>query len=327
MTKAAFPEGVIAPAHYGPRIRAAGVYLNVQQLIPEDRAAEAMADLLGATHVCPASIVAWGVKKAQDLAPVAAHVAARVAKAPVRHVDETGFRIAGKTQWLHTASTPHLTQYRVSAKRGDVAAGCTGGIIVHDHFKPYYSLADVGHALCNAHHPRELKALIEIEKEPWAAKMSRLLLRANSTVRRAAEATATALTAHRFHRLDWSYDAIVARGLAFHQAQPPLGRRQGARGRPARRPGHNLLIRLRDFKADVMRFMSDFAVPFTNNQAERDIRMMKVKMKISGGFRTQAGAETFATLRSIISTARKQAWNILQTLATPSHRLISDLSG
>src|SRR5450759_250979 len=107
------------------------------------------------------------------------------------------------------------------------------------------------------------------------------------------------------------YDAIVSLGLAFHELQPPLERRAGARGKQPRRPGHNLLVRFRDFKADGVRFATDFTVPFTNNQAGQDIRMMKVKMKISGGFRTNAGAETFATLRSVISTARKRGWNIL----------------
>ena len=110
-------------------------------------------------------------------------------------------------------------------------------------------------------------------------------------------------------------------------APPALGRRPGARGKSARRPGHNLLVRLRDFKTEVLRFLFDFAVPFTNNQAEQDIRMMKVKMKISGGFRTQSGAETFATIRSVLSTARKQGWNLLTALSTTPASLILALSG
>jgi len=123
------------------------------------------------------------------------------------------------------------------------------------------------------------------------------------------------------------YDAIIGRGLVFHEAQPALARRPGARGRSPKRVGHNLLERLRDHKAEVLRFVSDFTVPFTNNQAEQDIRMMKVKMKISGGFRTQAGAETFATLRSVLSTARKQGRNILRALTATPASLIQELSG
>src|SRR5664279_1472482 len=187
VTKAAFPPEVTAHVQYGYRIKAASVYLNAQQLVPEDRVGDIMQDLFGAGRLCPASIVAWGEKKAEQLAPAAAHIADLVAKAPVRNLDETGFRISGKTQWLHTASTLGLTHYRVSEKRGALGKTLQGGIIVHDHFKPYFTLKGVGHALCNAHHLRELKALIEIEKEPWATKMSRLLLTAARAVRCAVE--------------------------------------------------------------------------------------------------------------------------------------------
>jgi len=327
VTKAAFPAEVTAHVQYGPRIRAAAVYLNAQQLVPEDRVGEIMKDLFGAGLLCPASIVAWSARKAVELAPVEAHIAASVARAPVRNLDETGFRIGAKTQWLHSASTAALTHYRVSEKRGTLLTTLQGGVIVHDHFKPYFTLKDVEHALCNAHHLRELKALIDIEKEPWARKMSRLLVNAAKAVRRASEQGQSALAERTSRRIVAVYDAIVLRGLAFHEQQPPLGRRPGARGRSAKRPGHNLLIRLRDFKTEVLRFLFDFAVPFTNNQAEQDIRMMKVKMKISGGFRTQVGAETFTTLRSVLSTARKRGWNLLKTLSNTPASLILALSG
>ena len=318
-TKAAFPEGVTSPVQYGARVRATAVYLNVQQLIPEDRVAQAMNDLFGAGLLCPASLVAWGERMADQLAPLAAQIEALVAGSRVRHLDETGFRIGGKTQWLHTASTGALTSYRVSDKRGALPKGLKGGVIVHDHFKPYYTLPHVAHALCNAHHLRELKALIDIEKEQWAWQMRNLLLDANKAVREAGGLGQSALSPPVLRGLVKRYNAIVRRGLAFHRKQKPLARQAGARGAIPHRPGHNLLRRLHKFKSDVLRFVYDFAVPFTNNQAEQDLRMMKVKMKISGGFRTTAGARTFACLRSIISTARKQGWNILQTLlAHPS---------
>jgi len=286
-----------------------------------------MQDLFGAGRLCPASVVAWGENKAEELTPVAAHIAALVVQAPVRNLDETGFRISGKTQWLHSASTAALTHYRVSEKRGALWTTLQGGVIVHDHFKPYFTLKGVGHALCNAHHLRELKALMDIEKEPWATKMSRLLVTAARAVRQAVEQGQSAVAERISRRIVTVYDAIVLRGLAFHEQQPALGRRPGARGRSAKRPGHNLLVRLRDFKTEVLRFLFDFAVPFTNNQAEQDIRMMKVKLKISGGFRTQAGAETFATLRSVLSTTRKRGWNLLKTLSNTPASLILALSG
>ena len=327
VTKAAFPPEVPAYVQYGSRIRAAAVYLNAQQLIPEDRVGDVMQDLFGAGRLCPASVVAWGEKKAEELTPVAAHIAALVVQAPVRNLDETGFRISGKTQWLHSASTAALTHYRVSEKRGALWTTLQGGVIVHDHFKPYFTLKGVGHALCNAHHLRELKALMDIEKEPWATKMSRLLVTAARAVRQTVEQGQSAVAERISRRIVTVYDAIVLRGLAFHEQQPALGRRPGARGRSAKRPGHNLLVRLRDFKTEVLRFLFDFAVPFTNNQAEQDIRMMKVKMKISGGFRTHAGAETFATLRSVLSTTRKRGWNLLKTLSNTPASLILALSG
>jgi len=326
-TTASFPEGVISAAQYGPRVRAVSVYLNVQQLIPEDRVAQAMADLFGAATLCPDSVVAWGKRKAEEFEAVAARIAALVAQACVRHLDETGFRVAGKGQWLHTASTTALTSYRVSAKRGDLPKGFRGGVIVHDHFKPYYAMpGGVRHALCNAHHLRELKALIDIDKEQWAWQMRDLLAEANGAVQGAIIEGAAALPTPVLRTLIKRYNAIVRRGLAFHRNQPPLARQIGARGRAPHRPGHNLLIRLHKFKRDVLRFLYDFAVPFTNNEGERDLRMMKVKMKISGGFRTMAGARTFACLRSVISTARKQGWNILQTLAATPAALIQSLA-
>jgi transposase len=314
-TTAGFPEGVISPAQYGPRVRAAAVYLNVQQLLPEDRVAQAMADLFGAATLCPDSVVAWGRRKAEEFEALAARIAALVARAAVRHLDETGFRVAGRGQWLHTASTAALTSYRVSAKRGDLPKGFRGGVIVHDHFKPYYAMpGGVRHALCNAHHLRELKALIDIDKEQWAGQMRDLLVDGNESARAAVAEGAAALPTPVLRTLIKRYNAIIRRGLAFHRGLPPLVRAIGARGRAPHRPGHNLLVRLHKFKGDVLRFLYDFAVPFTNNEAERDLRMMKVKMKISGGFRTMAGARTFARIRSVISTARKQGWNILQTL-------------
>lgn len=324
-TQAVFPEGVIGPAQYGPRVKVAAVYLNVQQLIPEDRVAQTMHDLFGAGLLCPASIVAWGEKKAGELAAVATHIAVAVAAARVRHLDETGFRVSGKTQWLHTASTKALTSYRVSGKRGALPKGFRGGVIVHDHFKPYYTLPGVGHALCNAHHLRELKALIDIDNEQWARQMSDFLLEANEAVRSATARAMTVLPIPILRPLIRRYNAIVRRGLAFHRKQKPLARQVGARGRLPHRPGHSLLIRLHKFKGDVLRFLYDFSVPFTNNQAEQDLRMMKVKMKISGGFRTTAGAQVFACLRSVISTARKQRWNILQTLTAQPPEIIQRL--
>ena len=323
-TKAGFPAGVAAPAQYGERIRAAAVYLNVQQLIPEDRVAQTMSDLFGSPLLCPASLTAWVSAKAAAFATVTARIAELAAVAPVRHLDETGLRIAGKTQWLHTVSSQSLTFYRVSEKRGAVPEDLQGGVVVHDHFKPHYGLTGVAHAYCNAHHLRELKALIEFDAELWAKDMRDLLVEANEAARTARQQGATALAPPALRRFVARYWEAVRAGLAFHRAMPAL--KQCATGRTKRRPGHNLLERLKTYKDDVLRFLHDFAVPFTNNLAEQDLRMMKVKMKISGGFRTFEGASRFASLRSVVSTARKRGWNILQALVSQPHDLIRQLA-
>ena len=320
-TRAGFPAWVNAPVQYGKRIGALVLYLLHYQLLPEKRLATLMADLFGVALVS-ATIARISQDCAERFGGFAVAIRDRVAAAPVKHLDETGFRIGGKTQWLHVASTALLTFYRVSARRGSLLANLTG-IVVHDHWKPYYTLTGVLHALCNAHHLRELKALVEIEKEDWARRMQRLLRRACHVVNLAREQDVP-LKPGLIALIERGYDAIVADGLAFHEAQPALTKTR-PRGRPPRRVGHNLLLRFRTHKQDVLRFLANPLVPFTNNLAERDGRMMKLRQKISGGFRSEDRAKDFAVIRSVLSTARKQGWNIIATLTADPYRLLSQL--
>ena len=320
-TQAPFPEGVAAPVQYGTRICAFVVYLLHGHFLPEDRLAELMRDLFGVSLV-PATIARMSRSCAHRLRSFAEAVRQQVTAAKVKHLDETGFRLGGKTQWLHIASTILLTFYRVCSKRGSLWEGVVG-IVVHDHWKPYYTMKGVLHGLCNAHHLRELKALIEIDQEKWARKMQILLRRACHATNLARE-RGVPLKPRFIARIQRRYDAIVAEGLAFHQAKPALRRAQ-CRGHKPKRVGHNLLVRLQQRRDDVLRFLSDPDVPFTNNEAERDARMMKLRQKISGGFRSQASAEDFATIRSVISTAKKQGWNILGTLMRDPRELIQAL--
>jgi transposase len=324
-TRAAFPDGVTAPVQYGPRIAAFVLYLLHYHLLPEKRLAMLMADLFGVTLVA-ATIARISRDCARRYGGFADAVRELVAAAALKHMDETGFRIGGRTQWLHIASTLRLTFYRVSPKRGSLLANVTG-IVVHDHWKPYYTMAGVRHALCNAHHLRELKALVEIEKEDWALRMQRLLRRACHVTNLARE-RGVPLKPGLIALFERRYDTILADGLAFHDAQPALVRTAGTgkrRGRPPRRVGHNLLLRLSTRKTDVLRCLTDPRVPFSNNLAERDGRMMKLRQKISGGFRSMEGATDFAVIRSLLSTARKQGWDILQTLNANPDSLIIDL--
>jgi transposase len=218
-TTAAFPDGVNAHVQYGKRIRAAAVYCNVQQLIPEDRVCQLLCDLFGATSLCAASVTNWVNGTARTLGDVVEHILARLTEGGVRHLDETGLRVAGKLHWLHSISDLAFTHYRISAKRGAVPSFLTGGTIVHDHWKSYYAhMSGVdAHALCGAHHLRELKAIEEIEKEPWACAMSVLLNSANQLKCAAQGRGETELPASIYQSILTKYMAILTEGLAFHE--------------------------------------------------------------------------------------------------------------
>ena len=321
--EASFPAGVTAPAQYGPNIGALVVYLQPWHFIPEDRLAELMREVFG-VDLSAATIAAMAQRKAAEWTGLADHIGEQVKQAPVKHLDETGYRIGGVLQWRHVASTWLRTCYRTSRKRGEILDGVKG-IVVHDFWRPYCRMEGVAHALCNAHHLRELKALSDIEKEPWAVAMYRFLrhtCHAANLARRRNEHLKPAFLVW----LQARYDRILGQGLAFHESQPPLETLEHKRrGRTRRRTGHNLLLRLQGHKNEVLRFLTNPAVPFTNNQAERDIRRMKLKQKISGCFRAETGAQTFAILRTVLSTARKQGWNSLDTLSQPSDVLVRNL--
>jgi transposase len=294
---ATFPPEVTAPVQYGPRVKTLAGYFNYAQLIPEDRVAQVFEDVFS-LKIASATVVKCGASLATILTPWKQDVEAQLAASHVKHLDETGLRVEKKNRWLHVMSNEYATVYRVSIKRGEMFQNLVGTII-HDCFSSYYALVALLHGLCNAHILRELKAISQFEKEAWAGRMAILLCFANKN-------------REKEERVNRIYDDIVAKGLNYHEALEPL--KQGKRGRKKRRVGHNLLIRLRDRKDDILRFLSDSMVAFTNNLAEQDLRMMKVKMKISGGFRTSQGAENFATIRSFISTCRKQNINIFQAI-------------
>src|SRR6202050_784925 len=284
----------------------AGCGAALSEAMATDHIARQVVDLF-AVQLATATIAAMSRNCAVRFESFATAVYARIAAAAVKHLDETGFRIGGKTQWLHIAATVLLTFYRISHKRGAMPENLTG-IAVHDHWKPYYTLTGIRHALCNAHHLRELKALVEIEKEDWARKMQQLLRRGCHATNLARERDKP-LPPRLIALFERRYDAILTEGLAFHAAQPALARpaaagKAKARGRKPRRVGHNLLLRLSIRKPDVLRFLSDLTVPFTNNLAEQAARMMKLRQKISGGFRCAAEDADFAAIRSLLATAR-----------------------
>jgi transposase len=262
----------------------------------------------------------WVRRKASALAPVAGRIGALIAAARVRCLDETGFRVAGKTQWLHTAATESLTLYRVSNKRGDMPSDLAGGVVVHDGFKSYGALAGAAHALCNAHHLREFRALIEFDKEPWAAPMRDLLLDANRAVGDAKARGERALDAALLQRFDTRFWETLREGLAFHRKLPRLPQAAtGKTGREPVAPAASVQGRRPALPRRLRRPLHQQPWP------KQALRMMKVKMKISGAFRTFDAAQRFAALRSVIATARKQGWNILQTLTRDAPSLINAL--
>jgi transposase len=307
-TTASFPEGINAPVQYGNNLKSYATYLQNQHFIPEQRIQQLLEDLFGVS-VATASIAEFSQTCADQLIEFEQMVLDQLKNAPVKHLDETGYRIGSKTQWLHVCSNADYTYYHVSPKRKSLLSGLTG-IIVHDHWKSYFTLEGISHALCNAHHLRELRSLAE-DGEIWAKRMMRLLRKSCHLVNISDQSV---LLPDKQALISKVYDQIVADGLKYHEILMPLAS-TGKRGRKKRRTGHNLLLRLRDYKHDVLRFIYDSEVPFTNNQAENDLRMMKVKQKVSGCFRSETGAQKFVRIRTLLSTARKQGWKIIDTIA------------
>jgi transposase len=314
-TGGTFPPAVRTTTQYGPGLLAVGVYLTTQHLLPVARAAEILAALTDHA-VSPATLVAAETRGASALAPIRQRIHAGLRRAPVLNVDETGFFIATRRQWLHTVSTPTLTYYTPHPQRGCGAHDAIGilpqyqGTAVHDCYDSYFTYR-CRHALCVVHLLRELTFVAEQYGARWATALQRSLLTMKRAVARARTAGRPALDRRRLRRYERRYDALLAAGEA---AQPPPRPRVDGTGRPRRTPAGNLLVRLRRHRDAVLRFLHDFAVPYDTSEAERDLRMMKVEQKISGGFRTPEGAATFCTLRGYVATARKQGCHALDAL-------------
>ncbi len=311
-----FPADVTQPVQYGPRILAQASYLNHYHYLPLERTEEALTDLYGQAPSASVILAASQrvVAGSQD---ALTRIKTQVQAAAVAHFDESGLRVAGQTHWLHVASTPDLTHFHIAPQRGQ--AGMAAGEIlphfrgraVHDHWSAYLTFAQSDHSFCNSHHLRELLFIHEQYEQPWADEMAHLLRSIQHEVQ-ATPPPATRLPDERLAYYAAEYDRLLAEGLAANP--PPTDPPPKKRGRPKQSPPKNLLDRLQTHKAGVLTFMYDFQVPFDNNLAERDVRMIKLKQKVSGGFRTQNGASTFAAIRSYISTARKQGHNVLDVL-------------
>ena len=314
--KGEFPEGIRPGTQYGSAVKALAAYLLEAQFLSYDRAAECFQELF---HL-PVSQAALGdfLRDAYTrLSGVEAAIKKGLLEGCVLHVDETGMRIDSTLHWFHTASTATLTFYAHHARRGDQAlreiALLPGfaGTAVHDAWAPYLKYP-CRHALCNAHLLRELIGLQEVTPQPWITRLLRFLRGLKQRVERSKAAGRTGFSPQQRAR----YEAVYARLIALGQQQNPACPPSGKRGRTRQSAAYNLLARLDKYRAWVLAFAWDFSVPFDNNQAERDLRMVKLRQKISGCFRSTEGASWFCRIRGYISTLRKQGISVLAALTS-----------
>jgi transposase len=310
-----FPQEVRGLVQYGERVQALSVYFSHQHFIPIDRVCQVFEDVFN-LPLSAGTCSKFDKQLFKQLEPFEQSLTSFLLKESVLYFDETGARCEKKLHWTHVACSPKATFYHFHAKRGQEAINSMGilpyftGIAVHDEWQAYFKYTQSMHAVCNAHLLRELTFIHEHEKEEWAKPMKELLIRAKQEVEKNLEEGK--LTKEVVQELEEIYHQIIAQGKVYHAGLPALAK--GKVGKQKQRPGKNLLDRLEDKKESVLRFMKNFSVNFTNNQSEQDIRMVKVKQKVSGCFRTLAGGNTFCRIRSYLSTARKQQWNILEAL-------------
>ena len=313
--KGIFPEHVSQPTQYGPRIKAQASYLNNYHFIPLARTAELLQDFYGQSP-SEAVVIAANNTVVTKTEPSLDRIKQQLIAADVGQFDESGLRVEDQLHWLHVASTPELTHYHVHPKRGQEGMKAAGilpefqGRAIHDHWKSYLTF-DCEHGFCNAHHLRELQFVLDQYEQEWSREMSQLLLNIKAEVERT-PAEMMSLPPDRLTYFEGEYDKVIAKGVEANP--PPEEPYPKKRGRLKQAPPKNLLDRLQQYKMQTLAFMYDFRVPFDNNLAERDVRMVKVKQKVSGTFRTQSGADTFCAIRSYISTARKQGHNVIDVI-------------
>ncbi|KAM3116350.1 IS66 family transposase [Phormidesmis sp. 146-33] len=318
LNRGAFPAGVNSVVQYGASLKSLMVYLLDYQLLPSARVEELLSDVVGCA-LSEATLYTSRERCFDELEPIEDWIFEQVVTSEVIHCDETGMRVKGRLWWLHVASTDGFTFYFVHTKRGRAALDAMAlvpnyaGISVHDGWKSYAQY-ECDHALCNAHHLRELEFICERYQQVWAEEMSILLRDLKQQVDDAKAQGEAMLNLDLVQWFEERYAMLVTAGLAANPSPVSPPDAVKSRGRPKQSPAKNLLDRLQQHQSQVLAFMHDFRVPFDNNQAERDLRMMKLKQKISGGFRSVKGAQMFGRIRGYISTLKKQGFNVLDAL-------------
>lgn len=316
LNEAVFPEDVRQPTQYGSRLKASAVYLSQYQLIPYDRLSELFADIFG-HNLSQATLVNANLSCYEILEPVEDEIKKQLIDSQVIHLDETGMRIKGIREWLHVVSTEYLTYYAAHHSRGSEANETMGilpvfeGRCVHDGWEPYFKFGCL-HALCNVYHLRELTGVAEEDCQEWPGEMIDLLLE----IKRMAEERRSIdswLDPDEVERFEVRYDQIIKKGM-LENPPPKTPDLSKKRGRKKQTAAKNLVDRLSEYHPEVLAFMYDPRVPFDNNLAERDIRMLKVQQKVSGTFRSRRGADSFCRIRGYISTARKNSIDVLDAI-------------
>ena len=315
--KASFPKGIDTEVQYGNNLKTNSVYMSQFQLLPYNRIQDYFSEQMN-IPVSTGSIFNFN-KETYNLLETFDEIAKKkLIESSLMHVDETGININGKRKWLHLASNNLWTYFFPHDKRGSKAINAIGiipkflGVLCHDHWKPYYNYKQCSHALCNAHHIRELERAIEIDEQKWAKQMQDLLIEANKEV----ISSGGVLSKKRANEYRERYREIIEKAN-IECPMPP--RIVGTRGRIKKSKSRNFLERLTEYENDTLRFMENPIVPFTNNLGENDLRMTKVQQKISGCFRSIDGAYIFCRVRGYLSTCRKhgiKAANGLKILFT-----------
>lgn len=303
--RADFPGEVRRPVQYGANLKAHAVYMSQFQLIPYARVTQQINDNTE-INLSTGSVYNFNAEVYQLLLPFKSWLIASQSNSALLHADETGINIGGKNHWLHSLSNDQSTYFHADERRGGTAMDTMEvlpkftGVLCHDHWKPYYKYQCV-HALCNAHHLRELKRAYEQDNQLWAKEIETLLLEMNRAAR---QSTTGVLSEAEIGAYEKRYLAMLETGK---KECPEIPAKYGdaKKGKMKRTRARNLLNRLINFTEDTLRFAKEAHVPFTNNQAEREIRMTKVHQKISGCFRSMRGAEMFCLIRSYLMTCRK----------------------
>lgn len=312
---AEFPADVVQSVQYGPRIKSFSVYLMQYQLLPSERTTELLEDIFS-QPISEGTLYNWNRVAYQALENTEAGIKQQLIQSPVNHFDETGTFCQNKLNWLHVVSNSNLTYYAIHPKRGKKAMDAINilpqykGHAVHDFWSSYLPYPCM-HVICNAHLIRELTAVAENLNQTWPSQMKELLLSIKKRVEKSCSRE-TSLDEPTLRLFEKEYNKLVRQGLHLN---PIRDKKNLKRGRPKQTKATNLLIRLKEYGSSILAFMYNFEIPFTNNLAERDLRMVKVKQKISGTFRSREGASFFCRIRGFISTVKKNDLNVMHSIS------------